>query len=960
MSDNEDTFLTQLLQKYTAARLEISRLKEESKGIAAERDRLCGQLKEAKKRQESSFTQESEGCLTASQPRPHAPCHSAAAQASTSTSISVQSDDSRTVDAQKLNELEAGLSQAQSSYERIAKQLEDNQAMIHDLLRNNEALRIECSSMKAQRDASQSALANAEAQLKQTRLENEKLRARLRALTPSGSGQSTGPVERLSTENCKLAEEKRHINTELEIARSKLDRIKQSKNALHDQLKGLGQLARNRSSSMSSHAPSTRTTRSQAAAATSPQLTLSSLQLNSSVSSASTSAPTNHLRPASISNLTIIDLTRSDDKTVAEDDAPTPRPSDYVPSEDYIPTPRRNQLATFPDVNVDLDAGSEEDENTFTREFMSSVIGGSIQPLIVRVASQSTLSKKRKVSGYLCPSLDHNPWCPSKPGKHGFMFVGLGREKDTFSEPEVHNVFVGLPKKGKDRRRFRYLGKYKAFRVQPLTVQEWAGLPEHVKKTYAKTTKDKTKDIRSVEEILKAYDTGELSVPCVQLQCIDFDYELYKAMIAESAKQKVKGKSSLISSGSNKRACEYDADDDSSRKRRNRAPIHLSAITHHPIKVLTPFPRSSTCLFFLHPFIYRFDRPYLALGLEGSANKLGAGVIRHELDGSSTVLSNVRHTYITPPGEGFQPRDTALHHREWALKVIKDCMENAGISMHDVDCICYTKGPGMGAPLQSVALVARTLSLLYGKPLVGVNHCIGHIEMGREITGAKNPIVLYVSGGNTQVIAYSRQCYRIFGETLDIAVGNCLDRFARVINLSNDPSPGYNIEQEAKKCSQRLVTLPYATKGMDISLSGILTSIEALTYDKRYRADSVPRGPDDMDIITSADLCFSLQETVFSMLVEITERAMAHVGSKEVLIVGGVGCNERLQEMMGIMAEERGGQVFATDERFCIDNGIMIAQAGLLAFRCGLTTPLAKSTCTQRFRTDQVPVLWRH
>ena len=71
--------------------------------------------------------------------------------------------------------------------------------------------------------------------------------------------------------------------------------------------------------------------------------------------------------------------------------------------------------------------------------------------------------------------------------------------------------------------------------------------------------------------------------------------------------------------------------------------------------------------------------------------------------------------------------------------------------------------------------------------------------MGREITGAQNPVVLYVSGGNTQVIAYSRQRYRIFGETLDIAVGNCLDRFARVINLSNDPSPGYNIEQEAKK-----------------------------------------------------------------------------------------------------------------------------------------------------------------
>ncbi|KAJ3890284.1 glycoprotease family-domain-containing protein [Lentinula edodes] len=349
-------------------------------------------------------------------------------------------------------------------------------------------------------------------------------------------------------------------------------------------------------------------------------------------------------------------------------------------------------------------------------------------------------------------------------------------------------------------------------------------------------------------------------------------------------------------------------------------------------------------------------RDYLALGLEGSANKFGAGIMKHPKDGAATVLSNIRHTYITPPGEGFQPRDTALHHREWALKIINDCLAKAGVSMHEIDCICFTKGPGMGAPLQSVALIARTLSLLFNKPLVGVNHCVGHIEMGREITGAQNPVVLYVSGGNTQVIAYSRQCYRIFGETLDIAVGNCLDRFARIINLSNDPSPGYNIEQEAKK-GKRLLSLPYATKGMDVSLSGILSAVEAYTLDKRFH---VREGAEDKDLITPQDLCFSLQETVFAMLVEITERAMAHIGSKEVLIVGGVGSNERLQQMMGIMAHERQGQVFATDERFCIDNGIMIAQAGLLSYRMGYETPLAKSTCTQRFRTDEVHVAWRN
>ncbi len=258
--------------------------------------------------------------------------------------------------------------------------------------------------------------------------------------------------------------------------------------------------------------------------------------------------------------------------------------------------------------------------------------------------------------------------------------------------------------------------------------------------------------------------------------------------------------------------------------------------------------------------------------------------------------------------------------------------------------------------------------------------------MGRAITGADNPVVLYVSGGNTQVIAYSAQRYRIFGETLDIAVGNCLDRFARTLAIPNDPAPGYNIEQLAKKGGSKLVDLPYAVKGMDCSFSGILATMDALAGEVLAVSDDAGRlsksekavpsasqgqgnkqkqqhssGKDEAADcpITPADLCFSLQETVFAMLVEITERAMAHVGSSQVLVVGGVGCNERLQEMMGQMARARGGSVFATDERFCIDNGIMIAHAGLLAYSTGVRTKLEESECTQRFRTDEVFVGWR-
>ncbi|KAK4569738.1 putative tRNA threonylcarbamoyladenosine biosynthesis protein kae1 [Recurvomyces mirabilis] len=382
----------------------------------------------------------------------------------------------------------------------------------------------------------------------------------------------------------------------------------------------------------------------------------------------------------------------------------------------------------------------------------------------------------------------------------------------------------------------------------------------------------------------------------------------------------------------------------------------------------------------------------IAIGLEGSANKLGVGIILHPPHQPSSppsphdsaysddelhsahptskqkstsppvqILANLRHTFNSPPGTGFLPKDTAAHHRRWVVRLVKQAMAQARVRLEDIDCICFTRGPGMGAPLASVAIAARTLSQLWNKPLVGVNHCVGHIEMGRAITGAENPVVLYVSGGNTQVIAYSAQRYRIFGEALDIAVGNCLDRFARVLKIPNDPAPGYNIEQLAKKAGGVLLELPYAVKGMDVSFSGILARVEEMAL-KLETAESKSQpwlDPLTSALITPADLCFTLQETVFAMLVEITERAMAHVGASQVLIVGGVGCNERLQEMMGIMAQERGGSVFKTDERFCIDNGIMIAHAGLLAWRKGFATPLGESGVTQRFRTDEVLIDWR-
>jgi N6-L-threonylcarbamoyladenine synthase len=356
----------------------------------------------------------------------------------------------------------------------------------------------------------------------------------------------------------------------------------------------------------------------------------------------------------------------------------------------------------------------------------------------------------------------------------------------------------------------------------------------------------------------------------------------------------------------------------------------------------------------------------IALGIEGSANKIGVGIVTDE----GEILSNPRKTYITPPGQGFVPKPTAEHHRNQVLEILKEALDLAKISLKDVDVFCYTKGPGMAQPLSVGALVIRTLSLMYNKPIVGVNHCVGHIEMGRLVTKAENPTILYVSGGNTQVIAYSEKRYRIFGETIDIAVGNCLDRFARLINLSNDPSPGYNIEQCAKN-GKNYIALPYTVKGMDVSFTGLVSFLQGIlsknkknnikvkskqenkTEKKFNKVFEKPKQEPENNIennkevglneenkqnvddqeennlpYSKEDLCYSLQETIFAMLVEITERAMAHTNSKEVLLVGGVGCNQRLQKMMEQMSKERGGSLCAMDDRYCIDNGAMIAYAG--------------------------------
>ncbi|MCX8173895.1 MAG: bifunctional N(6)-L-threonylcarbamoyladenine synthase/serine/threonine protein kinase [Thermoplasmata archaeon] len=325
----------------------------------------------------------------------------------------------------------------------------------------------------------------------------------------------------------------------------------------------------------------------------------------------------------------------------------------------------------------------------------------------------------------------------------------------------------------------------------------------------------------------------------------------------------------------------------------------------------------------------------LCLGIESTAHTFGAGIV----DENAEVLGNQIKVY-SPPSGGIHPREAANHHCEVAIDTIMAALGEASISLNEIDLIAFSQGPGLGPCLRTGATVARTLALANKKPIIGVNHCIAHLEIGRGTTECTDPVLLYVSGGNTQVIAFANSRYRVFGETLDTGIGNFLDKFAREIGL---PFPGGPKIEEIAKKGKELLELPYSVKGMDVSFSGMLTAALAL----------LRKGA------STEDLCYSMQEHAFAMLVEVTERAMAHVGKDEVLLGGGVARNRRLQEMVRKMAEERGARMFIPEPDLCVDNGAMIAYLGILMYNSGVRHEISQTNIRQRFRTDEVDVTWR-
>ena len=267
-------------------------------------------------------------------------------------------------------------------------------------------------------------------------------------------------------------------------------------------------------------------------------------------------------------------------------------------------------------------------------------------------------------------------------------------------------------------------------------------------------------------------------------------------------------------------------------------------------------------------------------------------------------------------------------------------MKESKVKLSDIDLIAFSQGPGLGQTLRTGAVTARALSKLLNIPLVGVNHCVAHIEIGKQKTGLKDPVTLYVSGANTQIIAYAGNRYRVFGETLDIGVGKFLDTVGRFMGTGFPGGPA--IEKLASR-GKNYIELPYIIKGMDFSFAGIQTKLRQLVESKKYSKE---------------DLAFSTQETVFAMLTEATERAVAHIGKTEILLTGGVAANKRLTKMLETMCKARGVKFKVCPRELSGDQGVMIAWQGIIEYNAGKRQKILETEVDGKWRTDQVEVNW--
>ena len=314
------------------------------------------------------------------------------------------------------------------------------------------------------------------------------------------------------------------------------------------------------------------------------------------------------------------------------------------------------------------------------------------------------------------------------------------------------------------------------------------------------------------------------------------------------------------------------------------------------------------------------------LGIESSAHTLGIGIVEN-----GKILANERRMYkITD--KGIIPSKVADFHAGNVREALSSALKHSNLKLNEIKAVGYTKGPGLGACLQIGYIAAKSISQRNNVPILPVNHGVAHIEITKHLFRMKDPLALYVSGGNSQILGRIGNHYHVFGETFDVGIGNMLDSFAREAKLN--PAWGSTVAKVA--VGGKYIPMPYTVKGMDFTFTGLLTNAVSLLKDNQTR-----------------DVAFSLQETAFAMLCEATERALLLTKKKEIILCGGVAQSTRLQEMLRLIAKEHNTKFAVAQNEFNADNGAMIALVAEKMFRANQKIKEADCTVNQKYRVDK-------
>ena len=305
----------------------------------------------------------------------------------------------------------------------------------------------------------------------------------------------------------------------------------------------------------------------------------------------------------------------------------------------------------------------------------------------------------------------------------------------------------------------------------------------------------------------------------------------------------------------------------------------------------------------------------LILAIESSCDETSVAITK---DGQ--LLSNVINTQIEVHQKygGVMPEIASRLHCENIALVLKEAVEKAYIKLEDIDAFAITRGPGLIGALHVGMQCAKTLSLLYKKPLIPVHHLAGHIYANEYNEQLKFPLLaVVVSGGNSElVLMKGHMDFEIIGETRDDAIGECYDKVARVLGL---PYPGGIPIDKLAKEGEHTYHLPIPLKGedtYDMSFSGLKTNVINLVHNLEQKGEA----------IRIADMCKSFQDVAVGIVLDRAIKAIKEFNIKQVVLAGGVSANSYLREQMKLACEKLGANIIIPPMWCCTDNAAMIAK----------------------------------